>query len=120
MRQRIVRSITAFSIVIAMLGMMAGVIYLFAYDPPDRLDNAVFIIGFGTSAVFYNVMSLLILARYPRHVVGWLFLTTGLLQSVMMLGTVLEIWIPDRYQSVVMKEFYMWFSSLPNDAPQRK
>lgn len=74
---------------ISLLMLMAGFILILTFNQLDQeiseSDRVLtYILGLGTvlTAVAYSVLGLLIVNRHSRHVVGWIFLFTGIIASI--------------------------------------
>lgn len=74
---------------LSLLMLMAGFILILTFNQPDQEVREserflTYILGLGTvlTAIAYSVLGLLIVSRHSRHVVGWIFLITGIIASI--------------------------------------
>ncbi len=69
--------------------LFAGFALILTFNQPDQATSGperalTYILGLGTvlTATAYSVLGLLIVSRHARHVVGWIFLFTGMIASI--------------------------------------
>ena len=76
---------------------------------PENIVNTIFVI---ITVLVYSVIAVLIISRYPRHTVGWLFLIVGFFQVSNGLGFILENSQQVLAQSELASGLSAWFRNL--------
>ena len=86
--------------------VLAGWILAIRFELPDDFWLAVVITS---GIILYAVLALLIIRRHPRHIVGWLFLLTGLIGSLFHFnGLGLFAW-GSQWNSGLAQSIITWF-----------
>jgi hypothetical protein len=73
---------------------------------PETIFNAIFVI---ITVLVYSAVAVLIISRYPRHTVGWLFLIVGFFQGSNGLGNVIENSQQVLAHSEFASDLFAWF-----------
>jgi hypothetical protein len=86
--------------------ILAGWVSLIRFGLPEDFWLVVIMTA---GILLYAVLALLIIQRYPRHTVGWLFLLTGLIGSLMVFnGLALFAW-GTQWNSALALGIITWF-----------
>jgi len=75
-------------VALSLLILIVGFFLILTNNEPDQAASdseqvLTYVLGVGTvlTAIAYSVLGLLIVSRHSRHVVGWIFLVTGMIAS---------------------------------------
>ena len=109
--KRLAQGIAGLNIFLLLLAaVLAVAVYSqLAVEPLQNIVNTIFVI---ITVLVYSVIAVLIISRYPRHTVGWLFLIVGFFQVSNGLGFILENSQQVLAQSELASGLSAWFRNL--------